>query len=322
MTVEVKDVDPLLAPDRRCSSWARAQHLEPIGTAGSYTGYLLVEWPLPWPRDVALVPELEEVARQAMTKGLRLQALVPTSSDEQRRVIAYRLPRGDRVRGGLVRRERCVAPELVLDAAIDLVAEEASDDRDEADANADLLVCTHGRRDRCCGSLGTELALSLASLSFEALGGRSLWRTSHTGGHRFAPTAILLPEATVWAYLDEPTLRTIVSRKGDVAAVLGNYRGYSLLSSPRRPGARTRSAARGGLGAVRSRPMGRGRWRRGAAVRGWDERLGGAATRAASLCAASSPYPNAAHRSTRRRRPNPSSRSWLFARSPEYGSRT
>ena len=48
-----------------------------------------------------------------------------------------------------------------------------------------LLVCTHGGRDRCCGSDGTRLFQAL----FPPPGVR-VWRTSHTAGHRFAPTAI------------------------------------------------------------------------------------------------------------------------------------
>ena len=48
----------------------------------------------------------------------------------------------------------------------------------------DVLVCTHGTRDTCCGSLGTRLWRDLDA------GGATVRRTSHTGGHRFAPTAV------------------------------------------------------------------------------------------------------------------------------------
>ena len=75
-----------------------------------------------------------------------------------------------------------------------------------------VLVCTHGVRDTCCGAQGTRLAAALPGLG---AGVRS-WRTSHTGGHRFAPTALVLPEGTAWAYLDlEVTLVGIVDRTLD-----------------------------------------------------------------------------------------------------------
>ena len=55
-----------------------------------------------------------------------------------------------------------------------------------------LLICTHGSRDRCCGRLGTILHRS-ASARWPDV---DVHRISHTGGHRFAPTAILLPSGT------------------------------------------------------------------------------------------------------------------------------
>jgi hypothetical protein len=51
-----------------------------------------------------------------------------------------------------------------------------------------FLVCTHGARDRCCALLGMPVFRALS----EAAPGRVL-RSSHQGGHRYAPTLIVLP---------------------------------------------------------------------------------------------------------------------------------
>ena len=59
-----------------------------------------------------------------------------------------------------------------------------------------------------------------------------MWRTSHTGGHRFAPTAIVLPEGTCWGYLDATALAGIVSRSEPVRSYGHQYRGCTGLSSP------------------------------------------------------------------------------------------
>jgi hypothetical protein len=97
----------------------------------------------------------------------------------------------------------------------------------------DLLICTHGSRDRCCGSRGTKLHQTLdADSSYDDLDIR-LWRTSHTGGHRFAATAILFPEGTGWGFLDQTTVQKIVRRSDPVADVLFHYRGCAGLTSPR-----------------------------------------------------------------------------------------
>jgi hypothetical protein len=66
-----------------------------------------------------------------------------------------------------------------------------------APADAVLLVCTNGRRDVCCALRGRPVALDAAGLA----PGR-VWESSHTGGHRFAPTAVLLPHGVALARLD------------------------------------------------------------------------------------------------------------------------
>lgn len=60
-----------------------------------------------------------------------------------------------------------------------------------------LLVCTNGRRDACCAGRGRPLAQAAAALHPE-----QAWEVTHTGGHRFAPTAILLPWGRMLARLN------------------------------------------------------------------------------------------------------------------------
>jgi hypothetical protein len=60
-----------------------------------------------------------------------------------------------------------------------------------------LLVCTHGRRDRCCAIDGRALAKSVVDG-----GEQHVWECSHLGGHRFAPTALVLPTGYAYGRLD------------------------------------------------------------------------------------------------------------------------
>lgn len=57
------------------------------------------------------------------------------------------------------------------------------------------------------------------------------WRTSHTGGHRFAPTALILPHGQYWAYLDERSLLSILDRSCDPAELAWQYRGSAACGS-------------------------------------------------------------------------------------------
>lgn len=221
----------------RCAPWVKEQGVDPVGTAGSYAGYLLVEWPLPWPHDVSEIPELAPIVSALAGTGLRLQALVPSESDATtRRVIRYS-PLPGAGFGGYGRVERLVPIDDVVDVAVAL-ATGAPGEPDHAGAAVtdDVLLCAHGKRDVCCGAFGTALAIELSvglpAGSAWSSGSVRLWRTSHTGGHRFAPTAIVLPQATMWAFMDADALRRIVARAGPLDDLLPRYRGSPGMGSP------------------------------------------------------------------------------------------
>ncbi|MGN6752322.1 MAG: sucrase ferredoxin [Intrasporangium sp.] len=64
-----------------------------------------------------------------------------------------------------------------------------------------LLICTNGRCDLCCAVRGRPLAAAAAGLDPDRV-----WEVSHTGGHRFAPTGVLLPWGQALARLDVETV--------------------------------------------------------------------------------------------------------------------
>jgi hypothetical protein len=218
--------------DLRCSTYARDQGVDPIGTAGSYRGYLLIEWPLPWPSDFASIPGLARATASAAALGLRVQGLVASRSS-RRSLICYFSPPGPFQR--YHRREVTVGAGEVEQAAVELVelvTRGPTQPVAEEVRLVDVLVCTHGSRDRCCGSLGTELANSVSeSPSLLSGSGETvrLWRTSHTGGHRFAPNVIVLPSGTVWGYAQRDSVEAILSRREPAGLWLDGYRGCSGL---------------------------------------------------------------------------------------------
>jgi hypothetical protein len=219
-------------PKIRCSSWARDVRLSPIATVGTYFGFLLVEIPLPWPRDIAEVPAIAKLAGLVTTRRIRVQALVPSSTEAgptDRRVILHAGRFGARTFGGYQRHETTVGDSLE-EAVTRLVASADSAAAELARPGTDILVCTHGRRDACCGSKGTELALQLAASAHPA--GVHRWRTSHTGGHRFAPTFLVLPEGTGWAFADPILVHDVLERSVPFADVAARYRGCAGLGGP------------------------------------------------------------------------------------------
>ncbi|MFQ5698779.1 MAG: sucrase ferredoxin [Myxococcota bacterium] len=61
-----------------------------------------------------------------------------------------------------------------------------------------LLVCSDGRHDRCCALHGRRL---FGALRRAAPAGLEVAESSHLGGHRFAPTVLVLPEGRLYGRL-------------------------------------------------------------------------------------------------------------------------
>lgn len=205
----------------RCAEWARSEQVDPVGTAASAAGWLLVDWPLPWPRAAEDVPALAPVCTALAGTGVRLQLVVPDPGTDERRVVLYRRRGTDGWFEGCDRRVLATTPDAVIEAMLAMLMDSAG----APEPGLDVLVCGHGARDRCCGSLGTSLALS-------PVPGVEIRRTSHLGGHRFAPTGMVLPDATSWAFLDPDAIRRIATRSGPLDDLLTRYRGCAALGSP------------------------------------------------------------------------------------------
>lgn len=90
-----------------------------------------------------------------------------------------------------------------------------------------LLVCTNGTRDVCCAVTGRPVAAAAAL----AHPGR-VWEATHTSGHRFAPTAVLLPHGTLHGRLDGAGAAALLDAAGRGRTVLEGARGRSTWPAP------------------------------------------------------------------------------------------
>ena len=96
-----------------------------------------------------------------------------------------------------------------------------------------LLICTNSKRDTCCALSWRALAGWLTEDSENtAADADSIWESDHLGGHRFAPTAVVLPTGYVYGRLDGPAARGIL-RAAAAGRVVGQLcRGRSTWSRP------------------------------------------------------------------------------------------
>lgn len=198
----------------RCAEFSESVQLDPAGTAICADAVILIETALPWPKPVFAHPGLDGLMSMVDTSMGRARVLAAVPADESDlRVIVYRrTPTG--ADGTIHRPADPVAfvTSLAHTAPGDLEHEPAPDGA--------VLICTQGSHDICCGADGVALALEA-----EARLDVPVHRVSHTGGHRFAPTAMTLPDGRMWAYLDGDDLVGIINRS-DTSDVADMCRGW------------------------------------------------------------------------------------------------
>jgi hypothetical protein len=91
-----------------------------------------------------------------------------------------------------------------------------------------LLVCTHGKHDRCCARYGRPLYEALA----EAADERWVWQCSHVGGDRFAGNLVVLPEGLYFGRVTADDAWTVLDEYVGGRIHLPAYRGRSCHSFP------------------------------------------------------------------------------------------
>lgn len=89
------------------------------------------------------------------------------------------------------------------------------------------LVCTNGKRDRCCALLGRPLAAALAASGVEGA-----WEVTHLGGHRFSPTLLVLPYGYAYGRVEAPAVKEILRGVQEARIVLEGCRGSSAWERP------------------------------------------------------------------------------------------
>lgn len=89
------------------------------------------------------------------------------------------------------------------------------------------LVCTNGKRDRCCALLGRPLAAELASS-----GVTGAWEVTHLGGHRFSPTVLVLPYGYAYGRAQAHAVKEALQGVRDGRVVVDGCRGSSAWERP------------------------------------------------------------------------------------------
>ncbi|WP_419947222.1 sucrase ferredoxin [Candidatus Poriferisodalis sp.] len=259
------DVLALLPADDeapRCSAHAVSIGTDPGGTAISAEAIALIETPLPWPKPVfasGLLEDFRPMINLAAGPTRVLAVVPPVTADgygtvpPDERGQSGRIPVTIHWRIGVGMQSACF--EAVGAAGLrrlfahleQRLPSDPVGDREgfvsfgcTEDERA-VLICTQGSHDVCCGSEGTRLAADFEGVlrayraadvhesypgAPTASGRISVYRVSHTGGHRFAPTAMTLPDGRMWAGIEAGELASILDRTADTSKLAPRCRGW------------------------------------------------------------------------------------------------
>lgn len=234
---------------RFCNCLAWQKGLDPVGYATPIQRLLAVEVALPWHRNAleSLPPALRPIVERAKEMkqnalsalGLSNLLLIAPEQREQvsdcRRALVWERPASSPF-ARFTRREYILPEEVLTDFGWAMTFNpELLPQFDRYQVNKghpvrDFLVCTHGTRDAACGKFGYQLYSKLTELRAVDPYLR-VWRTSHIGGHIFAPTSIELPTGVFWGNLyDDTIVEAVVQRRSEVGQIRQHYRGWSGVS--------------------------------------------------------------------------------------------
>ena len=193
-----------------CSELSRLSGEKSAGTASTGAVWLLLEYPHGWGRKAfeqsALPPEVKQFFTDTMAR-IKHSRLLFIKTDRGRA--------DSRMNLFVVRcRERSpFAVRLRLEKYFDALSYDLAAIASGRDTQGGelcdqplFLVCTHGRRDKCCAKFGVPLYNALRDYA-----GDSVWQSSHVGGDRFAGNLVCFPHGLFYAHATPEAGRRVVA---------------------------------------------------------------------------------------------------------------
>jgi hypothetical protein len=212
-----------------CSELSRRAGERSAGTASTGAVWLLLEYPHGWGRhafeESALPPEVKRFFKDSMAR-IRHSRILLVKTDRGRRDARMNLfVVRCRERAPFVVRLRL---ERYFDAlSYDLAAVASGRDLQggEVCEGPLFLVCTHGRRDKCCAKFGVPLYNALREQE-----GDRVWQCSHVGGDRFAGNLVCFPHGLFYAHATPDSGRRVVDAYRSGRVHVEEFRGRACYS--------------------------------------------------------------------------------------------
>ena len=203
-----------------CADESRALHERLDATASRVDHWLLVEYRSLWSHDAFAGSGLSEQVKrhlkgqQAARGRTRLLFIRSRARRGAPTLLAY----------SATSRERELDLRRVeFDRYTDLLGIDLAGGAGDPVDHPLLLVCTHGKHDRCCALYGRPLYDALA----DELEPEWIWQSTHVGGDRFAGNLVCLPHGLYYGRLNGASAATALDELLADRVHLEPYRGRS-----------------------------------------------------------------------------------------------
>jgi hypothetical protein len=213
-----------------CSVLSREASEQPIGTASTADAWLLLEYSSAWGKRAFQESRLASAVKTHVKNALQAAPRSRLLFIKQERASAGHLTlftvRSTETDASIVRM-KLGSYEQLLDLNLAAILSGNQSGGGNVWERPLFLVCTHGRRDKCCAKFGYALYKSLRSEV-----GDDVWQSSHVGGDRFAANLICFPHGFFYAHVAQEAGRQIVQQYSQQTLSLNNYRGRCCYPPP------------------------------------------------------------------------------------------
>ncbi len=221
-----------------CADACRKADEDIIGSGTNYSVYILIECPYPWeynafesrffPRNLEIL--MAEVKRAKLSLRFLLITQNQNYRQNNRKILIYEKEQSSFINGYKKYEFDVDNPEKIAPIIQRYLAGDNLDTESQNSQTRDILVCTHGSHDKCCAKYGnpfyTEAKKTISQLGLK---NTRIWKASHFGGHRFAPTIIYFPDGRYYGLLNQESFQSILLRTDNIELLNRVYRGWGIL---------------------------------------------------------------------------------------------
>ena len=225
---------------RFCSVDSTTSGESPIGSGWHTPTLIVTEIPLPWPGDTLTGRNIPNGMKEMINSRYETHSgwgLIGCAPDDAYSVPGYyrvmKCFTGEDSLGRFQRRTFLVPHEKMVDG-IDGIFDDVLIDgvQEIEDSTRDILLCTQGSVDACCAKFGYPLYALMRKMADNPGSNVRVWRSTHFGGHRFAPTYLDVPSGRYWGRITPQEASGLMHQTRPASELIHMYRGSAVLPAP------------------------------------------------------------------------------------------